>query len=90
MNDYIEIKKGQLDLYAIFIASRWFDSIEDYINLEFVCSKYFGNMTKFFYNPIPLKKNFMHLIPNIRTQYLYSESDELFRENLWLVKKEKQ
>ena len=43
-----------LDNYTSFIASRYFENIEDFINLELSTSKFQGNMTKFFYNPIPL------------------------------------
>ena len=77
------ITKNQLDLYCIFLSSRWFESIDDYINLELVCSKYDGNMTKFFYNPISIDEKTMKLFSNLRTQYLYSKSDELiFNENI--------
>ena len=40
--------------YCAFITSRWFESIEDFINLEMGIKRFNGNMTKFFYNPIPL------------------------------------
>ena len=77
MSSLIQINKNQLDLYCIFLSSRWFNSLDDYINLEFVCSKYNGNMTKFFYNPLPIDEQIIKFFPNIRTQYLYSKSDKM-------------
>jgi hypothetical protein len=39
----------RLDYYTIFISSRYFKSIEDFINLELSTKKFNGNMTKFFF-----------------------------------------
>ena len=75
----IEIKKGQLDLYAIFIASRHFKTIDDFINLEMCSSKFQGNMTKFFYNPIALTPITREFFTYLRTLYIYTEKDELFK-----------
>ena len=41
-----------IDNYCAFLTSRWFNSIEDFINLELCTRKFNGNMTKFFYNPM--------------------------------------
>ena len=69
---------GTLDNYTIFIASRHFESIDDFINLELSTSKFNGNMTKFFYNPISLTKKIRNFFPNIQTLYLYSLHDDEF------------
>ena len=52
------------------IASRWFENIEDFINLELGCPKFRMNMEKFHYNPIPINRSTRHLFPNLETLYL--------------------
>ena len=77
-----------LDNYTIFIASRHFKCIEDYINLE-LCSKRFnGNMTKFFYNPIPLTNTTRELFPNLQTIYIYSTKGNQFIDDKRILKRE--
>ena len=73
-------KKGQLDNYCLYIASMHFNSIEDYINLELAVKHVQGNMTKFFYNPIPITNKTLKFFPNIRTFHFYKPTDE-FIEN---------
>ena len=86
--NYKEIKKGQLDLYTIFIASRHFTTIEDFINLEMSCSRYFGNMTKFHYNPIPLTPITREFFDHLQTLYVYSLDDNLFLDDKRIIKRE--
>ena len=70
------MKFYSLDNYCIFIASRYFESIEDFINLEFVCKRLRGNMEKFHYNPINLTINNAKYFPNIETQFIYENNYE--------------
>ena len=65
-----------MDNYTIFIASRHFNSIDDYINLEMTTKRFRGNMTKFHYNPISLSSKTIHLFPNVETFHLYSKKDK--------------
>ena len=78
-----------LDNYTTFIASRWFETIEDFINLELSTSKYQGNMTKFHYNPIPLTVKTRELFDHLQTLYLYSEKDELFEDDKRIIKRKR-
>ena len=41
---------SRMDHYTMFIATRWFDSIDDHINLTFVAKRFRCNMEKFVYN----------------------------------------
>ena len=82
-------KKNQLDLYTIFIASRHFNTIEDYINLELCSSRFHGNMTKFFYNPIPLNTTTREFFTHLRTLYIYSTTDNQFIEDTRILAREK-
>ena len=73
--------------YCIFLASRWFESIDDFINLEKVSKRMRGNMEKFHYNPIPLTSSIRSFFPNIETLYIYDiDNCELF-ENDEKIKK---
>ena len=76
MEDLIVAQKGQCDNYCIFLASKFFKTIDDYINLELGCSRFYGNLTKFFYNPISVTKKTMYLFPYLRTLHLYNSNDE--------------
>ncbi|ELP83563.1 hypothetical protein EIN_002140 [Entamoeba invadens IP1] len=64
--------------YHIMIVSKYFAIIKDFINLEFVCKKFGGNMEKFHYNPIPLNSKTLGYFPNIETLHLWEEEDENF------------
>ena len=41
MNLLIPAKKGQLTNYCLFIASRWFETIEDFINVVIGCKRFY-------------------------------------------------
>ena len=65
-----------LDNYCVFIASRFFNSLEDHINLTYVSKKYKLNMEKFHYNPISLNETSVQLFPNIETLHIYKVDDK--------------
>ena len=73
-------KKGQLTNYCLFIASRWFETIEDFINVEKGCKRFLGNTTKFFYNPIPLtEQTRKQLVKELKTN---SENNKVAIRNI--------
>lgn len=78
MDDLPIEKKGQLDFYTIYIASQYFETIDDHINLIFSSKRFELNMTKFFYNPLPLNETTREFFPNLRTLYIYSLKDYFF------------
>ena len=75
-NEITKMKLCQLDNYCIFIASRYFETLQDHINLTFVCKRMRGNMEKFHYNPISLNEQSVKLFPNIETLHIYEEDDD--------------
>ena len=77
-----------LDNYTVFISSRHFTTIEDFINLELSTSKYNGNMTKFFYNPIQLNETIRNFFPYLQTLYLYSKEDNTFENDSRIIARE--
>ena len=70
-------KYGALNNYAAFIASRYFDSLEDHINFSMTCKKFLCNMDKFFYNPVPLTIDNRDCFSYLRTLYIYMICKEM-------------
>ncbi|EDR28374.1 hypothetical protein EDI_267850 [Entamoeba dispar SAW760] len=71
-------EKSKLRRYAIKITSKYFNDIEDFINLEIGIKRFQGNMERFHFNPIPLNYYSRRFFPNIETFHIYNEEDEIF------------
>jgi len=65
-----EDNKGRLNQYAKFIASKYFESESDHVNLVMSTPELELNMEKFHYNPVALTVDNTYLFPNIRTVVL--------------------
>ena len=65
-----------MDQYSMFITTRWFETIEDHINLVLSTRRFKENMTKFHYNPISVTSQTVKFFPNVETLYSYKENDE--------------
>ena len=76
MNTLRISKYGQCNNYCIFIASRHFESIDDFIHLEMVTKRFRGNIEKFHYNPISLTNKLLPFFPNVETLHLYDKNDD--------------
>ena len=72
----------------MFIASRHFQTIDDYINLEMGIKRFNGNMTKFHYNPIPLTNTTRKLFDHLQTLFIYSPNDNQFKEDERIIARE--
>ncbi|KAL7716441.1 hypothetical protein QTN25_006081 [Entamoeba marina] len=70
--------KIQLDSYSAMIASKYFVTEDDYVNLICVNSKFQCTLDKFHFNPIPVSSK--KLFPNLQTQYLYNKNDVELKE----------
>ena len=77
MNQLRIAKYGQCNNYSIFIASRFFENLQDYFNLEMGVKRFRGNLDKFFYNPISLTEETMGFFPNVKTLHVYDKEDKL-------------
>ena len=75
-------QKNRMDHYTIFIASRYFESLDDFINLELGVKRFYGNMTKFFYNPISLSQDVIDFFPKVETIHLYNKEDEFIIDDV--------
>lgn len=70
-----------LDHNCLFIASRYFNDIDDYINATKVCKEYRGIMDEYRYNPIPFNnKNERNLFSNIEVYHFYNMNTEVENE----------
>ena len=71
---YVQLHK--LTKQCIFLASFYFDSIEDYINVEKCSKKFRGNMERFSINPISVTHQTIKFFPNIQSLCFYDEIHE--------------
>ncbi len=74
-----------LDNYCLFIASRYFETLEDHINLTNVSKRCRGNMEKFHYNPISVNERTVKFFPNVETLHLYNKDDKYLEG--WRIEK---
>ena len=74
------MEKGHLGVYQLMITSKYFDSINDFKNLELATKKAKGNMEKFHYNPIPLDRETRKYFTSLETLNIYRKGDEEFRD----------
>ena len=72
--------KNKLGVYQLMIASKFFEDINDFKNLEYATKKARGNMEKFHFNPIPLTKETRKYFTNLETLHVYNKGDEEFRD----------
>ena len=72
-----ELKLFNLDSYCLMITSKYFNSLEDFKNIELSSPKYKENMEKFHFNPISITKEELKYFPRLETLHLYNENDEL-------------
>ncbi|EDR23070.1 hypothetical protein EDI_024880, partial [Entamoeba dispar SAW760] len=70
----------KLGYNEIMITSKYFNDINDFINLEMGVKRFQGNMERFHFNPIPLNHYSRKLFPNIETFYIYNYNDEIFKD----------
>ncbi|EAL42758.1 leucine rich repeat protein, BspA family [Entamoeba histolytica HM-1:IMSS] len=70
----------QIGYNEIMIVSKYFEDINDFINLEMGVKRFRGNMERFHFNPIPLNQYSRKLFPNIETFHIYNKEDEIFKD----------
>ncbi|EDR23897.1 hypothetical protein, conserved [Entamoeba dispar SAW760] len=70
----------KLGHYEIMITSKYFNDINDFINLEIGIKRFQGNMERFHFNPIPLNQYSRKLFTNIETFHIYNKDDEIFND----------
>ena len=87
----LKLKKSlnisSLDNYTVFIASRHFNTFQDYVNLELSTSRYQGNMTKFHYNPISITRSTRKFFDHLKTLYIYDSHDDQFIDDEAIIQR---
>ncbi len=71
-------REAQLNNYCVYLASQYFDSENDFSNLEIGCPRFLGNTSKFFYNPIPLDQTTREWFDHLKTLNIYHNNDNRF------------
>ena len=71
----------------MFISSMYFETIEDFMNLEISVKRVRGNIDKFHYNPISLTSTIQLLFIHLQTLYLYDLHSPLFLEEEKIIKR---
>ena len=80
---------SQMDHYTMFLSTKYFETIEDFINLEMGVKRFNGNMTKFHYNPITLTPSTREFFTHLQTLYPYSNSDNQFENDKRIIARTK-
>ncbi|EDR25218.1 hypothetical protein, conserved [Entamoeba dispar SAW760] len=70
----------KLGYNEIMITSKYFNDINDFINLEIGIKRFQGNIERFHFNPIPLNEYSRKLFTNIETFHVYEYDDEIFKD----------
>ena len=72
--------KKKIDYYSILIASKYFETIDDFINLEKAVKRFRGNIEKLHFNPISVDEKIVSFFPNIETLHLYRKEDKFLKK----------
>ena len=75
----MEEYKNKLGRYQLIVASQYFNTIDDYKNLEYATKKAKEIMTMFHFNLIPLTKRTRKYFSQLETLHVYKKGDEEFR-----------
>ncbi|ELP88855.1 hypothetical protein EIN_475370 [Entamoeba invadens IP1] len=78
----------KLGSYHIVNVSKYFKTIEDFINLTFVCKKYSSCTEKFDFNPIPLTNKTFKYFPKMKILHLWKKEDENFGNGFIIKEKD--
>ena len=73
------MKLYRLTSQCLFHTSKYFETLDDHINLLFVSKTFRSNMELFKSNPIPLTPKTRHFFPNIQTLNIFNSCDYLFK-----------
>ena len=72
--------RGKLGGYDLMVVSKYFESIDDFINMELASPKARYNMEKFHFNPIALDKRSRQFFTSLETLHVYTKEDNTFPE----------
>ena len=70
---------NRLNPQCIYIASKYFQRIKDFQNVEMVSKKFRGTIDRFSYNPISVNQKTIHLFTHLKQLHIYREKDEIIQ-----------
>ena len=76
-----QLKLSQLNNICLQIASKYLNTIDDYINLTLSSRKHQNLMETYSYNPISLTSTTKKFFPNISTLFVYRINDNQFHDD---------
>ena len=76
----MEKYKNKLTNFELLVCCKYFNSINDIINLIFTTKKAKFFFERLDYNPFSLTKETRKLFPNLKYLNLYTKDDEKFEE----------
>lgn len=71
-----------LDFCTVFLASKYFKTVEDFINLTYASPNLLKIMEKFHYNPVSLNKKTLKFFPNIKQLHTYNKHDKYLSDKM--------
>ena len=72
------MKPKQLDIYSMFIVSKYVKTLEDLKRIQQVNSKFEDLIERFHYNPVQITPKQRKYFPRLQTIYVYSRNDPIF------------
>lgn len=73
--------RGHIDDSHMMIVGKYFENVEDFMNVKMVNKKYRCITETYKYNPIPLNdERTRRMFSGIETQHLYSEEDNVWND----------
>ena len=74
------MEKNKLGSHDLMIVAKYFETTQDYINLELSTPKAKDMMHRFKFNPIPLDEFNVKFFDTVDTLHIYSRKDNHFEE----------
>lgn len=69
---------GILDWKSMTVVGKYFETFEDFVNVEKACKEYRGLTAIYHYNPVPLRKQQMKVFTNLEKYFHYTKGSPDF------------
>lgn len=64
---------SHVDFHCMTVVGKYFESFEDFMNVEKACKEYRGLTTIYHYNPVPLRKKQMKIFKSLEKYFHYTK-----------------
>ena len=68
---------NSMNQYCLLIISKYFNTIQDYVNLVKTCKEFKDIIKQYRFNPIELDENELKIFENIEEYHFYSKTNSL-------------